>query len=101
MANRVELQVHLAFDEDAAVWYVAKTEIPGLSLEADTPLELLQRIVDSAPELIELNSGECAEVVGIRPADGSQAHRRLGKRGSPLPVAVRPIFDAPLNLAHA
>jgi hypothetical protein len=101
MAKPVELEVHLAFDAEAAVWYVAKTEIPGLSLEAETPMELLRRIVECAPELIELNSGQVAEVVDVRSASGAKRGKRTGTRRARTPIAVRPVFDSPYQLACA
>ncbi|MFA6219540.1 MAG: DUF1902 domain-containing protein [Erythrobacter sp.] len=99
MSNRVELQVHLAFDAEAKVWYVAKTEIPGLSLESESPIDLLNRIVECAPELIELNSGKYAEIMAVRPA--AKRKRAGSAKADPSPIAVRPIFDAPLSLALA
>lgn len=80
MMDRAELEVHLAFDPEAGVWYVAETDIPGLSLEAATPFELLRRIVECAPELLELNAGQ-AEPSLHRPT-----------------IAVRPVFDTPFEL---
>jgi hypothetical protein len=98
MAERTELRVHLDYDDEAKVWYVAKSDIPGLSLEAATPSELLSRIVEAAPELIELNSGMLAKVgeaefVGDKEGRPRPADRR--------PWTVHPVFDAPLKLARA
>ena len=53
----INLHVHLAYDDEASVWYVAKSDIPGLSLEADSPTALVERIMQAAPELLELNEG--------------------------------------------
>lgn len=79
------LEVHLAFDDEAKVWYIAQSDIPGLHLEAKTPLDLLHRIIESAPELIELNA---SQDVAAR-AESLEAGR---------PIIVRPVFDAPLEL---
>jgi hypothetical protein len=98
MSERVELQVHFAYDDEAAVWYVAKSDIPGLSLEASTPSELLSRVVETAPELIELNSGMLAKVVKVEPVGEKKGRTRHEAR---RPWAVRPVFDAPLELACA
>lgn len=96
---RTELQVHLAHDREAAVWYIAKSDIPGLSLEADTPAELLRRIAEAAPELIDLNAGLLAEFVGAKSAAGDKQGRAV--KGSRRPISLRPVFDAPLELAFA
>ncbi len=101
MAKRTELQVHLSFDREACVWFVAKSEVPGLSLEAATAEELLRRIVECAPELIELNWGERAEVKGLKRAEHKPAARRSVRPGQKPAFSVRPVFDAPLDLACA
>ncbi len=80
----IELKVHLAYDDEAEVWYVAASDIPGLSLEAENPQCLIERIAKCAPQLIDLN---CDEL-----------NRRHAPRKNP-PVAVKPIFDSPLQLA--
>jgi hypothetical protein len=98
MAERTELRVHLDYDDEARVWYVAKSDIPGLSLEAATPSELLSRIVEAAPELIELNTGMIARVVDAGPVGESNGRPRHPAR---RPWSVRPVFDAPLELARA
>lgn len=82
----VELNVHLAFDEEADVWYVASSDIPGLSLEAENPQILIDRIQKCALQLVALNLDELAE-----------KHVRQDKPS----VAVRPVFDSPLQLAEA
>ncbi|RYF11832.1 MAG: DUF1902 domain-containing protein [Oxalobacteraceae bacterium] len=87
-AQPVELKVHLAFDEEASVWYVAHSDIPGLHLEAETPDELVRRIAECAPEMIELNQDEL-----IRKHYPSRDALR-----------VRPVFDSAFSLgslAHA
>ena len=82
----IEFKVHLAYDDEADVWYVAESDIPGLSLEADNPQRLIERIEECACELIELNAEEVAQ--------------RFTSR-SKQSMAVRPIFDSPLQLAGA
>lgn len=85
--NVIELNVHLAYDDEAEVWYVAESDIPGLSLEADNPQRLIERIEKCACELIQLNAEEIAQ--------------RYAPRKKMAPVAVRPVFDSPLQLAGA
>ena len=82
----IELNVHLAYDEEAEVWYVAASDIPGLRLEADNPQHLIDRIEKCAAELIALNVEEVA-------------HKQMSRHRSA--VAVRPVFDSPLKLADA
>ena len=82
------LEVHLAFDDQAKVWYIAASDIPGLHLEADSPIKLLERIIEAAPELIELNAAK----------DGPDA---ASSGGPDWPVVVRPVFDAPFELASS
>ncbi len=61
MREDIELKVHLAFDAEAGIWYIAESDIPGLRLEADDPMELVRRISESVAELIELNQSEVVE----------------------------------------
>ena len=88
--HNIELKVHLAYDPDASVWYVAQSDIPGLRLEADDPSALVRRIMDAAPELIEMN---CEEIRRLHDRDNWQKQRPE--------VALLPVFDSPLQLAHA
>lgn len=48
-------RVVCAYDAEAGVWYVADSDVPGLSLEAPTRDAMVQRIREAAPELLELN----------------------------------------------
>jgi hypothetical protein len=100
MRATFELKVHLAFDAEAKVWYVAKSDIPGLSLEADTPGMLVQRVEACAAELIALNIGE------IMQAQATRAKRRTAKVPPSYSdvrpaMAWKPIFDSPMELACA
>lgn len=80
------LEVHLAFDSEAKVWYIAQSDIPGLHLEAETPIKLLERIIQAAPELIELNA---------RQHGPEESNSHVSDR----PIVLRPVFDAPFELA--
>lgn len=82
----IELKVHLAYDDEADVWYVAASDIPGLSLEADNPQHLIDRIEKCAIELVCLNMAEI--------------ERKHAPRVKPA-VTVLPVFDSPLQLACA
>ena len=48
--------VSCAYDEEASVWYVDETDMPGLVAEADKYDDLIAKVMSLAPELIELNS---------------------------------------------
>lgn len=84
MRDDIELKIHLAFDPEASVWYIAESDVPGLRLEADDPMELVRRISESVAELIELNEGEV-----------------LRKQATKKRPAVRftPVFDSSLPVA--
>ena len=47
--------VHCEWDDEAQVWYVAHSTVPGLATEAAEPGELLQKLRVLIPELLELN----------------------------------------------
>lgn len=81
----IELKIHLAFDDEASVWYVAQSDIPGLRLEADDPADLVRRIEECAPEMLALNRSEIL-----------RAHRnRLEEK------SVKLVFDSPVRLGGA
>lgn len=87
----IELKVHIAQDEESGCWYIAASDIPGLRVEADTVHDLIRRIEDVAPDLIELN---CAEILAsFGKSKKLAAHRP--------PVSILPVFDSPLAVAIA
>lgn len=98
MPKKIELLVHLAYDEEAKVWYVAHSDIPGLSLEADTPHALIARIEECAEEMVDLNLAEIVE---------ASVSKDLARKVSPPvankrpPLSVRPVFDSSFDLACA
>jgi hypothetical protein len=49
--------VHCEWDDEAQVWYVAHSTVPGLATEAAEPGELLKKLRILIPELLELNAG--------------------------------------------
>ncbi len=52
-ANTVN--VYCEWDEEASVWFVAHSDVPGLTAEASTPEELNEILQVRVPELMELN----------------------------------------------
>lgn len=97
MPEKIELKVHLAFDDEAQVWYIAESDIPGLSLEGATPADLVNRIQEAAPELIELNIEEIIRAKGI---DLPRAERHQEREQRPS-MQWRPVFDSGMDLARA
>lgn len=55
MAANKQFRVDIAFDDDAKVYFVAHSDIPGLSLEAKTIEALEDAIRQAAPDLLALN----------------------------------------------
>ena len=53
--ERVKLKICLELDEEAGVWYVSESDIPGLATEAATVDELMRKLPVMVQELIELN----------------------------------------------
>jgi predicted RNase H-like HicB family nuclease len=49
------INVVCRWDADAKVWSAASTNLPGLVTEAATVPEIIQRVMEIAPELIEDN----------------------------------------------
>lgn len=86
--KKLVLTIHLAHDQEADVWYVASSDIPGLFLEAATPQELISRINEAAPEMIALNRPEMLAGHG---ADVETIQH----------ISLRPVFDSPMDLAFA
>jgi hypothetical protein len=43
------------WDDEAEVWYVAETDVPGLATEAPTLDDLMRKLRTMVPELLELN----------------------------------------------
>jgi hypothetical protein len=86
----IELEVHLAQDAETRLWYIASSDVPGLRLEAESVHELIRKVEDAAPELVELNRAEIA---------GRHDERLAGPEKDRPPVAIRPLIDTPLAIA--
>lgn len=90
VAKPIELTVHLARDDETGLWYIAQSDIPGLRVEAETVHELMRKVEDVAPDLIELN---VEEILAARTM-------RVPRRKAPRPkVSIRPVFDSPMAVA--
>jgi predicted RNase H-like HicB family nuclease len=53
--------VRAEWDNEANVWYVAETDLPGLAVEGDTLEEFTENVRESAIDLVELN----ADLIGV------------------------------------
>jgi len=61
MEKRVPQRVYYIkaeWDDEAKVWYVSSTDVPGLVAEANTPAELLSLLEVLVPEMIQLNGDD-------------------------------------------
>ena len=47
--------VKAEWDDEAKVWYVSQTDVPGLAVEAESPPALLDLLQTIIPELFALN----------------------------------------------
>ena len=51
------ITIKAAWDDEAQVWYVKESNLPGLHIEADTPVELYSKLPGAIEDLLE-GSGE-------------------------------------------
>ena len=54
--------IYARWDDEAQVWFVAQSDIPGLATEAPTQEQFIQHIKELAPDLIEMNKSNCPDV---------------------------------------
>ena len=47
--------INMLWDNDAQVWVATSNDVPGLVMEAEDFDELVKRVEDAIPELLELN----------------------------------------------
>ena len=50
-----ETDINMLWDNDAQVWVATSNDVPGLVMEAEDFDELVKRVEDAIPELLELN----------------------------------------------
>ncbi|MFZ4539488.1 DUF1902 domain-containing protein [Propionivibrio sp.] len=75
----ITFTIKAEWDEEARVWYVADSNVPGLSTEAPTAEALLEKLKVMLPELLELNDGHeyaCVpfELIAHRSAQANHCH---------------------------
>jgi len=47
--------IHAQWDQEAEVWTATSDQVPGLAIEAETMEELVKRLREVVPELVQLN----------------------------------------------
>jgi predicted RNase H-like HicB family nuclease len=47
--------VKAEWDDEAKIWFVSKSDVPGLNAEAETPEEMLNVLSELIPELLAAN----------------------------------------------
>lgn len=52
---RREFEIRAAWDDEAGVWYIAASDLPGLAAEGATLEALRDKLATLIPELVELN----------------------------------------------
>lgn len=57
-------KVEAAYDEDAGVWYVCNSNLPGLATEAPTVDELVAKLKVMIPDLISAQAKQDGERIG-------------------------------------
>ena len=62
-------KVYVRFDEDAQVWYVHESNVPGLHAEGESLDELRVEVLALIPELLAAN--------GVNVADYNQDHKSV------------------------
>ena len=49
------IKIFCAYDEDAGVWYVEKSDLVGLHVEAESPEAMLRELRLIVPEIVRLD----------------------------------------------
>ena len=57
--------VACAWDEEAGVWYVSETDVPGLATESTTVEGMTRKLRTLIPTLLSLNKGGTAAKVPV------------------------------------
>jgi hypothetical protein len=48
-------KIKLIWDDEANVWYTDSNDVPGLNLESESFDDLVEKVRNAAPEMLELN----------------------------------------------
>jgi hypothetical protein len=57
--------VQCAWDPDARVWYVRRTNVPGLATESATVEAMTRKLKSLIPELLALNEGDAVVEIPV------------------------------------
>lgn len=57
--------IRCEWDDEARVWYVAESDVPGLAVEAETPEAMLRKLEAVVPELLALNGADATMDVPV------------------------------------
>ena len=55
MPRKQAFFVKAEWDDEAKVWFVSKSDVPGLNAETETPEEMIDVLSELIPELLEAN----------------------------------------------
>lgn len=61
MRRVMTFTIECEWDDEASVWYVADSNVPGLVAEAPTPDAMKALLLERVPELVRLNMSQLAE----------------------------------------
>lgn len=56
-----QFEIYCEWDNEARVWYVVRSDVPGLNAEAATCEEMSKLLAHLVPELVQLNMPEDRE----------------------------------------
>ena len=56
----VAITIHCEWDEEAGVWFVAESNVPGLAAEAPTVEAMQAVLAERVPELLQANAAIAA-----------------------------------------
>lgn len=55
------INVHVAFDDEARVWYVTKSDVHGLRVEAAKLEQMIERVTAAVQDLLDDGDGDCTD----------------------------------------
>jgi hypothetical protein len=64
-----KFNVYVSHDAEAKLWVVDNSDIPGLNVEASSFDQLVEIVLDAAPDLVAVNIDESCDDLGEFPVD--------------------------------
>jgi hypothetical protein len=80
--HRKDFQIRAVWDDEAGVWFIADSDLPGLAAEGETLDELHEKLKVLVPELVTLNK----HLIDWEPDDGFPV-RFTAERTERFPIA--------------